>query len=104
MLELLPHDLAIVCHILAKHVPDHDVWAFGSRTQGTARRYSDLDLAIITETALSFQVSGSLREDFSESDLSFRVDILDWATTAQPFRRIVERDKVVVQQGGRKSQ
>jgi type I restriction enzyme S subunit len=40
-----------------------------------------------------------MREDFSESDLPFRVDILDWATTSEPFRRIVERDKVVIQYG-----
>ncbi len=38
-----------------------------------------------------------MREDFSASDLPFRVDILDWATTSEQFRRIVERDKVVIQ-------
>ncbi len=98
MLDISSHCLAIVRQILATHVPDYDVWAFGSRTQGTARRYSDLDLAIITETPLSFEVSGSMCEDFSESDLPFRVDILDWALTTESFRAIVERDKVVVQQ------
>jgi hypothetical protein len=38
-----------------------------------------------------------MKEDFSESDLPFRVDILDWAVTQDNFRHIVERDKVVVQ-------
>jgi hypothetical protein len=46
---------------------------------------------------LSFDVSGGMKEDFSESDLPFRVDILDWAVTQDNFRDIVERDKVVVQ-------
>jgi hypothetical protein len=38
-----------------------------------------------------------MAEDFSESDLPVRVDILDWATTRDNFRRIVEKDRVVVQ-------
>jgi predicted nucleotidyltransferase len=97
MLDLSPGDLAIVRDILRKHVPDREVWAFGSRAKGTARRYSDLDLAIITDAPLSFKVCGDMAEDFSESDLPFRVDILDWATTRENFRRIVEMDKVVVQ-------
>ncbi len=97
MFDISPRDLAIVRDILHRHVPDHEVWAFGSRTKGTARRYSDLDLAIITDTPLSFELSGGMQEDFSESDLPFRVDILDWATTQDNFRRLVERNKVVVQ-------
>jgi predicted nucleotidyltransferase len=98
MLDLSPDDLAIVQNILRKHVPDREVWAFGSRVTGSARRYSDLDLAIITDAPLSFKIRGDMTEDFSESDLPFRVDILDWATTRDNFRRIVEKDRVVVQQ------
>jgi predicted nucleotidyltransferase len=97
MLDVSPGELAIVQGILRKHIPGHAVWAFGSRAKGTARRYSDLDLAIITDAPMSFELRGDLAEDFSESDLPFRVDILDWATTRDSFRRIVERDKVVVQ-------
>jgi predicted nucleotidyltransferase len=99
MLDLSPRDLAIVQNILRKHVPDYEVWAFGSRTKGTARRYSDLDLAVITDAPLSLQIRGDMAEDFSESDLPFRVDVLDWATTRDNFRRIVEQDRIIVQAG-----
>ncbi|MEA2776845.1 MAG: type restriction enzyme subunit [Acetobacteraceae bacterium] len=99
MLDLSPRDLAIVRDILRKHIPDYEVWAFGSRTKGTSRRYSDLDLAIITDAPLSLQVRGDMAEDFSESDLPFRVDILDWATTQDYFRRIVEQDRIILQPG-----
>jgi predicted nucleotidyltransferase len=97
MLDLSPGELAIVRDILSKHVPHLAVRAFGSRVKGTARRYSDLDLAVIAATPLPFALIGRLREDFSESDLPFRVDVLDWATTSEPFRRIVEQDNVVIQ-------
>jgi type I restriction enzyme S subunit len=31
--------------------------------------------------------------------LPWKVDIVDWATTTDSFRRIIERDKVVIQKG-----
>jgi predicted nucleotidyltransferase len=92
MLDLSPEHLAIVQQILRTYTPDHPVWAFGSRVKGTSRRTSDLDLAIITETPLPLTVTGLLQEAFSESDLPFRVDIVDWATTAPSFRKIIEQD------------
>ena len=88
---------AMVRDILRRHVPDHEIWAFGSRVTGRARPFSDLDLAVITREPLAWDVLARLANDFSDSDLPWRVDILDWATTGLEFRRIIERDKVVVQ-------
>ncbi len=96
MIDIHPDHLAIVREILHKHVPQYAVWAFGSRVTGKARRFSDLDLAIITYKPLSLDVSASLRDDFSESDLPWKVDVVDWATTSDTFRAIIARDKVVV--------
>jgi type I restriction enzyme S subunit len=98
MLDLSLRDLAIVQDILRKHVADRAVWAFGSRVKGTARRFSDLDLAIIADSPLPPKIGGAMREDFAESDLPFRVDILDWATTNEPFRRVVELNKAIIQE------
>ena len=89
----------IVQGILEKRVPQYEVWAFGSRAKWTAKQYSDLDLAIITDKPLSLDVSASLSDDFSESDLPYKVDIVDWATTSESFRKIIEQDKVVMQKG-----
>jgi predicted nucleotidyltransferase len=68
-IDIMPVDWAIVREILQKDVPDYEVLAFGSRAKGIAKAYSDLDLAVITDTPLSLDVSGALREDFAESDL-----------------------------------
>ncbi len=45
------------------------------------------------------QHSTALVDDFSESDLPWKVDIVDWATLSEAIRKIIERDKVVVQLG-----
>ena len=88
---------AIVREILQKHVPQYAVWAFGSRAKWTAKLYSDLDLAVITDQPLSLETLANLSDDFSASDLPWKVDVVDWATTRAAFREIIDRDKVVVQ-------
>lgn len=100
LIDIRPDHWEIVRSILQKNVPHHAVWAFGSRATWKAKEYSDLDLAIITDRPLSLDVSASLSDDFSESDLPWRVDVVDWATTSEAFRKIIERDKVVVWEGG----
>jgi len=95
-IDIRPEHLKIVRDILRKHVPDCEVWAFGSRVTGKAKPYSDLDLAVISDKSLPLEVSAGLAEDFSESDLPWRVDVVDWATTSESFRAIVGRDKAVL--------
>ena len=101
LIDIRPDHWAIVADILRRHVPDREVWAFGSRATWNAKEYSDLDLAVIGETPLSLSVSAALADDFAESDLPFKVDVVDWATTSEAFRKIIERDKVVVQAGSK---
>jgi predicted nucleotidyltransferase len=98
-IDLTPQDWNEVCHILETHVPEYPVWAFGSRVKWTAKTYSDLDLAIIAPQTLSLTKMATIKEAFEESNLSIRVDIVDWATTSDTFRKIIEQDKVVIQQG-----
>ncbi|MBF0143000.1 MAG: restriction endonuclease subunit S [Magnetococcales bacterium] len=97
LIDIRPDHWEIVRAILNKHLPDREVWAFGSRAKWTAKQYSDLDLAILGDEPLDLGVLAGLEEDFSESDLPFKVDVVDWATTAEGFRKIIERDRVVVQ-------
>lgn len=96
-IDVRPEHWVIVQRILRQHVPDLEVWAFGSRARHAAKPYSDLDLAIRGHRPLGLAVLAALADDFSESDLPWKVDVVDWATTSEPFRRIIERDKVVVQ-------
>lgn len=97
LIDIRPDHWAIVRRILQKHVPQYAVWAFGSRAKWTAKEYSDLDLAIITDKPLPLSISAALDEDFSESDLPWKVDMVDWASTSDAFRKVIESNKVVVQ-------
>ncbi|MCL6591561.1 MAG: nucleotidyltransferase domain-containing protein [Firmicutes bacterium] len=76
---------------LRQYLPGYEVWAFGSRVTGKAKRYSDLDLAVISNHPLDFGLLGEIRDAFSESDLPFKVDLVDWAATSPEFREIIKR-------------
>ncbi len=87
----------IINSILKKNIPKHEVWAFGSRVEWEAAKYSDLDLVIIADSPLELSVSARLTEDFSESDLSWEVDVVEWATLSESFKKIIKRKYVVLQ-------
>jgi len=95
-LELRPGELEIVREILRRHLPGREVWAFGSRVKGKARTFSDLDLAVLGDQPLALSTRADLAEDFSESDLPYKVDIVDWATTSERFREIIRAEYVVI--------
>lgn len=85
--------------ILRTHVPDCDVWAFGSRARGTAKPMSDLDLVLQCSHPRDPMMIENLREAFDESLLPIKVDLVDWARTDDAFRNIIEQQKVILQQG-----
>ena len=87
--------------ILAETVPGREVWAFGSRVRGKARPTSDLDFAVLGDAPLSFEVLAALRDAFSESNVPYKVDVVDWAATSEAFRDIIRREHVPVQRPGR---
>lgn len=91
MIDLSPQQLAEVRRILIDHIPGRKVWAFGSRISGSAKPFSDLDLAIMGAEPVDFRTLSALKDAFAESNLPFRVDLVEWATTAENFRQIIRQ-------------
>jgi type I restriction enzyme S subunit len=95
-LDIEPRHWVIVQAILRRHLPDHEVWAFGSRVKGTAKLHSDLDLVVLGDVPLGMATQAALAEAFDESDLPWRVDVVDWATCAEVFRALIAEHHVVL--------
>lgn len=96
---LAPEHLRLVLRLLAKHVPELEVWAFGSRVVGSPKPHSDLDLALVSQKPIEVARLARLSLEFEESELPFRVDLVEFGTTTPTFRAIIERDHEVVQRG-----
>lgn len=87
--------------LLQEHVPDLEVWAYGSRVNGRGHAGSDLDLVL--RGSESGQL-GAVRmravvEAFRESNLPFLVDVHDWSALPDTFRSEIERNYVVLVAG-----
>lgn len=97
-LHLSAQECQIVQAVLHRHIPKRTVWSFGSRAGGQPKPYSDLDLAILGDTPLSLSEHADLAEAFSESDLPFKVDIVDWCLISEEFRQIIRQNYIVIQE------
>jgi uncharacterized protein len=85
----------LVLTILRAHLPDGAAaWIFGSRATGRARRYSDLDLAIDAGRALTLDEGARLAEAFRDSDLPYRVDLVDWQSIDDRFRALIATQRI----------
>lgn len=91
MIELSSSEFSMVTEILSTFVPGCEVRVFGSRVKGNASRYSDLDLVIVGKDQIDPLQIERLKDAFSESDLPFQVDVLDWNSVSEEFRRVIER-------------
>lgn len=98
MIDLEPCHLELVIRLLRERIPaGYEVRAYGSRVTGGARRFSDLDLAVVGQNPLDSKTLESLKDAFSESDLPILVDIRDWATVSPGFREMVGNRFEVIQ-------
>ena len=88
-LQISDNEWQQVSAILQRYLPQYDIWAVGSRVKGHAKAYSDLDLAIISDTPLPLALLAEVAEAFSESDLPWIVDLVDWATTSERFQQVI---------------
>ncbi len=89
MIDLSADQLSTVRRILLDFAPNIPAYAFGSRTTGRARKFSDLDVALVPVQALDWHTLARLREAFEDSTLPITVDVIDWTQAGPAFRQHV---------------
>ncbi len=89
-MQLSPEHYKIVRDILHTLVPERDVRVFGSRARGDAKPHSDLDLVLLGSELLKGAIRAQLELAFEESDLPFRVDLVEWDAISPSFRKAIE--------------
>lgn len=92
MIEITPDQRRELAEIFDRFAPECGVVAFGTRVTGGARPWSDLDLALVGPAPLGMSRMGALCEQLEESSLPFRVDVVDWHSLNESFRKIISRD------------
>jgi len=97
-LHLPPVYLKMVRDILRAHLPDAEIWAYGSRVNGDFYEASDLDLVARQPDDLTRRQTRLYEaiEAFSESNLPIIVQIVDWASIPAEFRNEIIANHAVI--------
>lgn len=88
-IDIDPSARDILIALVDQYIPNTDIWAFGSRTQGKARPTSDLDLVAFSRPEQASAVA-AFREALEESDIPFRVDVHVWDELPESFQRTIK--------------
>jgi predicted nucleotidyltransferase len=69
------------------------VWLFGSRSRGDHKKYSDIDLLYMTSTPLPRGLIFDITSDLEDSNLPYKVDLVNVQDLADSYKENVFRDR-----------
>ncbi len=72
----------------------YQFYAFGSRARNQAKALSDLDLCY--KEPIPDYVVSQIEEAFEESDLPFRVEVINWNQCDPTFQQSIEKDLLLL--------
>ena len=97
-LHLSARHRAMLEALLKEHLPEVEVWAYGSRVNGQSHDGSDLDLVLRGPGLAKIDISRlvDFEEALRHSTVPFLVEAHDWARLPESFHSRIERDYVVL--------
>lgn len=84
--------------LLSEHVPEAEVWAYGSRVNGRSHPASDLDLVLRGPNLERIPTSqlADLEEALEESNIPMLVQAHDWARLPTSFHEQIKKHYVLL--------
>lgn len=95
-IQLTEEELDLIKKTLRSTLVGAKFYLFGSRAKGTAKLYSDADIVIVSDQIVPLEVLSALNERLSESDLVFKVDLVDWQRISPEFRNKIKSEWVEI--------
>lgn len=80
---------ATLVKTIRRFLPSAVIYWFGSRVDGTAKKNSDLDIAIDAGAMIDFAKMSNLREALSETSCPVLMDVVDIHTVDAGFRQLI---------------
>jgi len=67
---------------------EYKVFIFGSRAAGRAKKFSDYDVGILGRGPVPGEKMASLEEAFEESNLPFKIEVVDFSLVSSKFQNL----------------
>ena len=95
MIDLDEKYINFLKKIISCYLDDYKLYMFGSRVNGNARKYSDIDIAIKSDK-LTSSIKSKIESDFENSTLPYEVDVVDLNTISDDFKNLIKNTLVEI--------
>ncbi len=89
-LDLGEKYISFIKETIGSVLPDVEIFIYGSRTQGKAKKYSDVDIALNGD--VPFDDLLKIRGLFEDSTFPYKVDVVDLNSLKPDFFKIIAKD------------
>ena len=76
-----------IVQTIQQEISKPTIYAFGSRVTGTAKQYSDFDIAVDASEKIPLLSLSTIEEQFADSDIPFKIDLIDWHRITPEFQQ-----------------
>lgn len=91
MIDLDDKYIVFIKSTVQSFLPDCRVYLFGSRTKGTAKKYSDADIAL-DSPILNESILCKIKNEFENSTIPYEVDVIDINNISDRFLEQIKND------------
>ena len=104
-INLLPRHREQLERFFREHLPNVEIWAYGSRVNGRSHAGSDLDLVLRGPglERIPAECLTAFRNAVRESRIPFLVEARDWSRLPNSFHNEIEKNYVVLVEQKRKA-
>ncbi len=93
MIDLEDKYIVFIKEIISKYLIDYELYLYGSRAKGLARKYSDVDLAI-SSPMLTQEIKSKIEFDLENSTFPYKIDLADLNNITEQFKKLIESSLV----------
>lgn len=91
MIDLDNKYIDFIKNTVKKFLPDCKIYFFGSRVKGTAKKYSDADIAL-DSPKLNENILYKIKNEFENSTIPYEVDVIDINNISERFLKQIKND------------
>lgn len=81
--------------VISALIPDAKIYLFGSRVRDTNAEWADIDIALDAGRPLSLQDVDEVKSMFGESNIMYKIDVVDFHQINDVMREEILRERVV---------
>ena len=96
MIDLENKYIEFIKSVIYSVLPNIEIYIFGSRVQGVAKKYSDVDIALKSSEKIEFSDILRIKSLFEDSTFPYKVDIVNLDSVKSEFLSIIKKDMIKI--------